>query len=111
MPEPTDPYLRPAPPEGAPPLRCPEGWAAEPAGVWEDRQMEVVYNPRRHDVVFIRGRLAPDVGSALPSVGYAEARAAEGVRMFVRDRSAATRAALDRLEQRPPVARELGRTH
>ena len=111
MPEPTDPYLRPAPPEGAPLLGCPEGWAAEPAGLWEDRQMEVVYNPRRHDVVFIRGHLAPNVESALPSVGYAEARAADGVRMFIRDRSAATRAALDRLEQRPPGARELGRTH
>lgn len=111
MPESTDPYLRPVPPEGAPPLRCPEGWAAEPAGLWEDCQMEVVYNPRRHDIVFIRGRLSPDVESTLPSIGYAETQAAEGVRMFVRDRSAATRAALDRLEQRPPVARELGRTH
>ncbi len=111
MPELTEPYLRPSPPEGAPPLGCAEGWAVEPAGLWDGRHMEVVYNPRRHDVVFIRGHLSPSVESALPSVGYAETGSADGVRMFVRDRSAATRAALDRLEQRPSVARELGRTH
>lgn len=104
-----DPYLRPAPPEGAPSLRCPDGWAAEPAGLWHGTHMEVVYNPRRHDVVLVRGHLSASAESALPSVGYVEADAAEGVRMFVRDRSAATRAALDRLEQQPRAARELGR--
>lgn len=111
MNQPPEPYLRPAPPEGAVPQICPDGWASEPAGLWNGRHMEVVYNPRRHDVVFVRGQLSPEVESSLPSIGYAETHAGDGVRMFVRDRSAATRAALDRLEQRPPVARELGRTH
>jgi len=111
MNQPPEPYLRPVPPEGTAPFACPEGWAAEPAGLWNGRHMEVVYNPRRHDVVFVRGHLSPEVQSSLPSIGYAEASAADGVRMFVRDRSEATRAALDRLERRPPSVRELGRTH
>lgn len=106
----SDPYLRPAPPEGAPPLRCPEGWAAEPAGLWHGTHMEIVYNPRRHDVVLVRGQLSPSAESALPSIGYIETNAADGVVMFVRDRSAVTRAALDRLEHQPRLARELGRT-
>lgn len=106
----SEPYLRPAPLQGAPALRCPDGWAAEPAGLWGGTHMEVVYNPRHHDVLLVRGRMSHPAEAALPSVGYVEAGAADGVRMFVRDRTAATREALDRLEQPPPVARELGRT-
>lgn len=106
----SDPYLRPAPLQGAPSPQCPEGWAAEPAGLWGDTHMEVVYNPRRHDVLIVRGRMSHPAEAALPSVGYFERDAAEGVRMFVRDRTAATRNALERLEQQPCAARELGRT-
>lgn len=105
----TEPFLRPGPPEGRPPLECPPGWASEPAGVWDGRHMEVVYNPRRHDVLFVRGQLSAEVESELPSIGYGQARAATDVRMFVRDRSAAVGASLDQLEQRPTVARKLGR--
>lgn len=107
----SDPYLRPAPPQGAPSLTCPEGWSAEPAGLWNGTHMEVVFNPRRHDVLIVRGRMSHPAEAALPSVGYFESDAAEGVRMFVRDRMVATRDALDRLEQQPCAARELGRTH
>lgn len=107
---PAEPYLRPAPPEGAPPLPCPPGWAAEPAGLWDGRHQEVVYNPRRHDVLIVRGDLSPNVEASLPAIGYAEARSSKGARMWVRDRFAMTRAALDRVEQRPRLARELGRT-
>ena len=110
MDQPTEPFLRPAPPEGLPPLACPPGWASEPAGLWDGRHMEVVYNPRRHDVLFVCGHLSAEVESELPSIGYGQARAAADVRMFVRDRSAAVGVALDRLEQRATAARELGRT-
>lgn len=106
---PAEPYLRPAPPEGAPPQPCPPGWAAEPAGIWDGRHQEVVYNPRRHDVVIVRGGLSPSVEASLPGIGYAEALSSDDARMWVRDRFAMTRAALDRLEQRPRIARELGR--
>ncbi len=48
------PYLRPAGPEGTPPAPCPPGHQAEAAGLWHGRAMEVVYDPRRHDVAFLR---------------------------------------------------------
>src|SRR5690606_24315022 len=51
-----DPYLRLAPPGGASPDPCPPGHVAEPAGLWNDRQMAIVYDPLRHDVCFMRGR-------------------------------------------------------
>lgn len=107
---PAEPYLRPAPPEGAPPLPCPPGWSSEPAGIWDGRHQEVVYNPRRHDVVIARGPMSPGFEAALPGIGYAEARRGDEARMWVRDRFAMTTAALDRLQERPVLARELGRT-
>ena len=110
MKPPVEPYLRPAPPEGAAPLPCPPGWTAEPAGIWDGRHQEVVYNPRRHDVLIVRGALSPAVESSLPAIGWAEARSSDDARMWVRDRAAMTRAALDRLERGPQLARELGRT-
>ena len=107
---PAEPYLRPAPPEGEPPLPCPPGWSAEPAGVWDGHHQEVVYNPRRHDVVIIRGGTSPSIEATFPGIGYAEARTSEDARMWVRDRFAMTQAALDRLQDRPVIAHELGRT-
>ena len=106
----SDPYLRAAPLQGAPSPQCPDGWAAAPAGLWGGTHMEVVYNLRRHDVLIVRGRMSHPAEAALPSVGYFETDAAEGVRMFVRDRTAATRDALNRLEHHQCAAPELGRT-
>lgn len=110
MPEPVEPYLRPATPEGMPPPDSPEGWTTERAGMWDGAPMEVVYNPRRHDVVIIRGRLPKGVSSTMQSAGFTEARAEAEVRMFIRDRSARVGTALDRLEAAPAATRELGRS-
>lgn len=110
MPVPAEPFMRPAPPEGSPSAPCPPGWTSERAGLWDGQHQEVVFNPRRHDVLIVRGGLSTNVESTLPSIGWTQARSTDGARMWVRDRLAMTRAALDRLEQRPRVARELGRS-
>jgi hypothetical protein len=109
MPQPTDPYLRPAPPEGTPSPTCPQGWVAEPIGRWDGQFREVVYQPRRHDILIVRGPPSPKVEGALPGTGWAQAHATDGARMWVRDRLALTRDALDRLQHRPAPARTLQR--
>ncbi len=106
----SEPYLRAATPVGRAPVLCPPGWAAEPVGRWDGRWQEVVYNPRRHDVLVVRGGRSPTLEAALPASGWNESCHTDGARMWVRDRLGATRDALARLEERPRVARELGRS-
>ena len=33
---------------------APVGWTATPAGTWDGKTVDVVYDPRRHDVLFLR---------------------------------------------------------
>lgn len=108
MAAPAEPYLRLASPDGAPPAPCPPGWLAEPVGLWDGGHREIVYHPRRHDVLVVRGRCPPALEASLPVSGWAEASRSGDARMWVRDRLAATRAALGRLEERPRPIRELG---
>ena len=105
-----EPYLRPATPDGAPPTPCPPGWMAEPVGLWDGHSQEIVYHPRRHDVLIVRGQCPAALEASLPSSGWNEARQTDGARMWVRDRLVATRQANARLEERPQLARQLGRT-
>lgn len=90
-----DPYLRPAPPEGDQSEPCPPGHVAEPAGLWNDRQVEVVYDPARHDVCFMRGRAGDGVHDGLQSSGW-EPTASDGrSQLWIRDRADAMRQLLD----------------
>lgn len=87
----TEPYLRPAPPEGSPSLSCPPGRQAQPAGLWHGKAMEVVYDPRCHDVVFVLGGITPGVQGALEASGW-DRRLTDGPNeMWIRDRSAIAR--------------------
>lgn len=106
----SEPYLRPATQDGTDPVPCPSGWQAESVGLWDGQWQEIVYHPRRHDVLIVRGECSPTLEASLPASGWNEARQTDGARMWVRDRLAATREALARLEERPRVARELGRS-
>ena len=63
------PHLRLAPPEGAPSAPCPPGWAAAPAGTWRGAPVEVVFDPDRHTVVFLRGS-SETVTRALVRAGF-----------------------------------------
>lgn len=109
MPQPTDPYLRPAPPEGTPGPPCPPGWVAESVGKWNGRSQEIVFQPRRHDILIVRGAPSPKVETALPGTGWTQTHATDGARLWVRDRVAMTREALDRLQPRPAPTRTLAR--
>lgn len=103
-----DPYLRHAPPDGVPPDPCPPGHVAEPAGLWNDRQMEIVYDPRRHYVCFMRGRAADGVHDGLAASGW-EPSATDGrSQLWVRDRADGIRQLLDTVRVDEP-ARGLAR--
>ena len=90
-----DPYLRPAPPDGAPPEKCPPGHVAKPAGLWNDRQMEIVYDPHRHDVCFMRGRAADGVHDGLAASGWEQTATDGRSQPWIRDRADAMRQLLD----------------
>lgn len=49
---------------------APVGWEAEPAGLWKDQEVDVVYDPRRHRVLMVRGELEPGTETALRSEGW-----------------------------------------
>jgi hypothetical protein len=100
-----EPFLRPAAPEGAAPAACPPGHEAEPAGLWQGRAMEVVYDPRRHDVAFLRGSVSTQVLHGLASTGW-EHRLSDGPnQMWTRDRTAVARRRLEQVSVAPAAAR------
>ncbi len=100
-----EPYLRPAPPEGAPSPPCPVGHQAEAAGTWRGTPMEVVYDPRRHDVAFLRGTVSAKVVDGLRDTGW-EHRLSDGAnQMWTRDRAALARRRLDQSRSAPGVPR------
>ncbi len=100
-----EPYLRPAAPEGTTPAPCPPGGQAEPAGIWHGKAMEVVYDPRRHDVVFLRGAVSATVEDGLRATGW-EHRLSDGAnQMWTRDRAALARRRLDQARSAPGVPR------
>lgn len=85
------PYLRPATedPDAAKPV--PEGWVSEPAGRWRGRHVDVVYNPRRYDITFLRGEMPAKVTAGMRASGF-ELRSVDGpTQWWVRDRVAAAR--------------------
>ena len=100
---PSLPYLRPLSPDDAP-APCPPGHAVEPAGVWKGQSMEVVYDPRRHDVAFLRGETTLDVRSGLVATGWSHQSSDGEAQMWVRDRVALAQARLARTTVRlgPP---------
>jgi hypothetical protein len=100
-----EPFLRPAPPEGAPSLPCPEGHASQVIGFWNGEWSEVVYDPARHDVAVMRGGVSATVEDGLRSIGY-EHRLSDGPdEIWVRDRAALARRRLDQVRSAPAIPR------
>lgn len=85
------PYLRRLGPEGSPALPCPPGAVAEPAGTWGGQPMEVVYEPARHDVVFLRGAVPDSVANGLRATGWQHWLSHSDDQMWVRDRAVLAR--------------------
>lgn len=84
---------------------APVGWVSEPAGSWRGKEFEVVYDARRHDVMFLRGDIADDTRRGFRQVGYRPVAIDGSNEMWVRDRLAVVAAAMDRVE------RDLTREH
>lgn len=100
-----EPYLRPPPSEGHPPIECPPGHEAEAAGIWDGRPMEVVYDPRRHDVAFLRGEVSPKIRTGLVDTGWQHRRSEGENQMWVRDRTTLAHRRLQRAHSAPAAPR------
>lgn len=74
----------------------PQGWVAEPAGVWAGRpDMEIVYDPRCHELV--RLQYGGDRERAvLGTAGYRRVARDEHQELWARDRIALAQRRLDR---------------
>jgi hypothetical protein len=101
----SEPFLRPSAAEGAQPPPCPPGHEAEPAGIWHGKPMDVVYDPRRHDVAFVRGAVSTRVRQGLLSTGWRPQLSDGPNEMWTRDRSSLTRSRLERVPPAPRLSR------
>ena len=91
---------------------APVGWTSEPAGQWAGREVEVVYDPRRHQVVLCRNDPGDRTRAELAGAGYRRCASDGTQEMWVRDRSAEAAAALERetgQQHRPPAVAMEGR--
>lgn len=67
---------------------APVGWVSERAGVWAGRQVEVVFNPRRHLIVMVRNEPGDATRAALAAEGFRRLAVDGQQEMWVRDRAA-----------------------
>lgn len=92
------PFLRPIATASA----APQGWVSEPAR-WAGSDVNVVFDPRRHTVMFTLNRLNDRALDGLQKTGWVR-QASDGVAEFwVRDRVAAARTTLDVAGQTPAI--------
>ena len=75
---------------------APVGWTSEPAGQWAGREVEVVYDPRQHQVVLCRNDPGDRTRAELAGAGYRRCASDGTQEMWVRDRTAMAGAALER---------------
>jgi hypothetical protein len=83
-------------------MPVPSGWVAESIGLWDRARSDVIYNPRRLKVDLLDGNATEAM------VGWQIAEPGGSKVLWIRDRDAATRAALDRLDHRIAQARASG---
>lgn len=90
------PYLRRSSP-GEVDGSVPDGWVAEPAGTWHRGRVDVVYDPRRHDVMVCDG-LRRDTAAALYAAGWMRCAVEGRKSLWARDRVMAAQQALTQSE-------------
>jgi hypothetical protein len=91
---------------------APVGWVAEPAGVWAGRQVEVVFDPRQHQIVMVRNEPGETTRAALAGEGFRRLAVDGQQEMWMRDRSAAVdqaRVPATTIEPAPKAASHGGR--
>jgi hypothetical protein len=80
---------------------APVGWVSQPAGVWAGREVDVVYDPRRHTIILLRNQqLAEAKAQSFRDLGYERVDGDGHNELWARDRVAAARARLERADQR-----------
>jgi hypothetical protein len=77
------PFLR----AGDRPRLAPVGWVAEPAGVWAGRQVEVVFDPRQHQIVMVRNEPGETTRAAMAGEGFRRLAVDGQQEMWMRDRA------------------------
>lgn len=89
---------------------APVGWVSESAGQWAGREVEVVYDPRQHQVVLFRNEPNDQTRTELAGAGYRRYAADGHQEMWVRDKASQAAALLDRATatqvQQQSMARE-----
>lgn len=91
---------------------APVGWVAEPAGMWAGRQVEVVFDPRQHQIVMVRNEPGETTRAALAGEGFRRLAVDGQQEMWMRDRSAAVdqaRTHAATIQTSPKVASHGGR--
>jgi hypothetical protein len=69
-------------------LLAPVGWISEPAGTWAGRQVEVVFDPRQHQIVMVRNEPGDYDRAVLAGEGSVAWRSTVSRRCGVRNRAA-----------------------
>lgn len=87
---------------------APVGWSAEPAGVWAGRQVEVVFDPRQHQIVMVRNDLGDTTRAALAFEGFRRLAVDGAQEMWVRDRTAAEKTSVPLAEIGPKATVTVG---
>jgi hypothetical protein len=64
---------------------APVGWVSERAGEWAGREVEVVYDPRQHEVVLFRNDPGDTARTDLAEAGYWRYASDGHQEMWVRD--------------------------
>jgi hypothetical protein len=87
---------------------APVGWISEQAGVWAGREVEVVYDPARHQVVLFRNDPGDTARAELAGAGYRRYASDGRQEMWVRDTAATSDASLGRPTPTPTPAHGQG---
>ncbi len=67
---------------------APVGWVSEPAGVWAGRQVEVVFDPRQHQIVMVRNEPGDRTRATLAGEGFRRLAVDGQQEMWMRDSAA-----------------------
>lgn len=81
---------------------APVGWVAEPFGRWGGHEVDVVYDPKRHELLRTGVGFGDKSRTALAQAGFRRMASDEQQELWIRQRrqTTATTAALDRFDQR-----------
>lgn len=66
---------------------APVGWVSKPAGLWAGRKVEVVFDPRQHQIVMARNDPGDTTRAALAAEGFRRLAVDGRQEMWVRDRA------------------------